>query len=419
MQCKRVGSNKIIYMYNNRLDNLTVDCITSCLIERLQAQLEASIQQGGLQSNPDLFSGSFGVWFSLYQCQKHLPERVSELLLAESLEALLKYYRYNQKDLSCSGGLAGIGWLLEYLYSDQQWSIDHNDELAELYLKVLSVETWEKDYEFILGLTGYAPFVLRRAGRCKRSMQLAVAWLTQLELLAQYDQHGGCFWVTPLSSSFRKKRHNPLHQEVNLGMAHGVVGTLNALCKAAEIPELRGRALRLINAGAQYLLRQQNDKSYLSLYPYLAGEQQSSRLGWCYGDLPIALLFSRLAVITANDVYAKHCHALIQHILARNAGSGQVSDGGICHGAAGIWLVLNQIHQLNYGRFDTDNLGYWAGWLLDHFFKHQDTGMGFACYMKGNFTQSDGLLEGNAGVLLVLLLVKGYSADWLDLLLLA
>lgn len=406
-------------MYNNRLDNFTVDNITSFLIERLQAQLAASIQQDGLQSNPDLFSGSFGVWFSLYQCQKHLPERVSEVLLAESLEALLKYYRYTQKDLSCSGGLAGIGWLLEYLHSDQQWSIDHNDELEELYLKVLSVETWEKDYEFILGLTGYAPFVLRRAGRCKRSLQLASAWLKQLELLAQYDQHGGCFWETPLSSSFRKKRHNPLHQEVNLGMAHGVVGTLNALCKATEIPELRVRALRLVSAGAAYLLRQQNDKSYLSVYPYLAGEQQSSRLGWCYGDLPIALLFSRIAGLTGNASYAQHSDALIQHIFTRSAENGFVSDGGICHGAAGVWLLLQQIQNLNLCPFDAGKLKYWENWLLEHFSQHQDTGLGFACYWKGSFTQSDGLLEGNAGVLLVLLIVQGYSADWLDLLLLA
>ncbi len=406
-------------MYNIQADSFSIDHVIAFLIDRLQTQLIAGINADGLHSSPDLFRGIGGLWFALYQSQKHFPERVSESLLTESLELLMEFYCHTPRDLSCSGGLAGMGWLLEYLHSDQQWTEDHNDELEELYLRVLSVQTWDKDYEYILGLTGYAPFILRRAGRCERSLTLAFAWLSQLEQLAQYDQYGGCYWVTPASSGFRITRHKPLQQEVNLGMAHGIVGTLNALCKATEIPQLRERALVLVTAGAEYLLRQQNDDSCGSLYPYISETKATSRLGWCYGDLPIALLFSRLAVITANDVYAKHSNTLIQHIFARNADSGQVSDGGICHGAAGIWLVLNQIYHLSYGRFDTDNLRYWAGWLLEHFFKHQNTGMGFAYDMKGNFIECDGLLEGNAGVLLVLLLVKGYSADWLDLLLLA
>jgi len=396
-----------------------VDNIMSFLIDRIQVQLIATIKEDALKTTPNLFSGAFGLWFSLYQCQKHLPEQVSEAFLEQSLQSLLEYYSHTHKDLSCSNGLAGIGWLLEYLRSDQQWSIDHNDELEELYLRVLSVQTWEQDYEYILGLTGYAPFILRRAGRCERSLTLAFAWLSHVEQLAQYDQYGGCYWVTPASSCFRIKRHNPFHQEVNLGMAHGMVGTLNALCKATEIPQLRDRALVLVTAGAEYLLRQQNDKNCESLYPYVSGTKVTSRLGWCYGDLPVALLFSRLAVITTNGAYAKHSSALIQHIFARNADSGLVFDGGICHGAAGIWLVLNQIQNLNVCRFDTDHLRFWTDWLLNHFFKHQDTGMGFASYIQGNFTQNDGLLEGNAGVLLVLLIIKGYSADWLDLFLLA
>lgn len=397
--------------------------LTTLLSGRLQQNFIHWLQQSDQLIRPDLTSdllnGSAGVWFALYQCHKACPELVTEQVLADGLTQLVEQSRRLWPDLSSCYGLAGIGWLLEYLCAEQGWAEDHNEELAQAYQRALTRHRWQGDYEYVVGLTGFATFILRRAASEAAAMPLADAWLSQLELLAQHDNQGGCYWVTPAHSAFRIIRHNPLYQEVNLGMAHGITGVLHTLCRAATIVPLRERALRLARAGANYLLRQQNVPSTGSVFPNLAGKPARSRLGWCYGDLPIAVVLARLGQLTGEAVYQAKAREVVAACVSRSAADGSIADAGLCHGACGVWLMLHQLAALLPGSVPESALDYWQKWLLQHVGRRPVTAEGCGRYFAESYQPCDGVLEGDAGVLLTLLVMQGQPADWLDLLLLA
>lgn len=313
---------------------------------------------------------------------------------------------------------------MEYLTADQQWQQDPNQQIEQLFLQQLAKGRWQGEYEFVVGLTGFAPFILRRAARDSTALQLAEAWLSQLEQLAVHHHNGTICWVTPANSAFRIIRHNPLYQEVNLGHAHGITGVLHALCAAAGIPTLRSRAIHLLRGGAQYLLQQQLPVAGINAYPNLAGQSDVSRLGWCYGDLPIALLFARIANVLREDkasaaTFSLEAERVSQLCVKRTAGDGTIQDAAICHGAAGVWLILTLINQQKDGLVPASALQYWQQWIVGHYQARQLNGEGCGRYFAGQYQASDSVLEGDAGLVMVLLSMLGAPLDWVDLFLLS
>ena len=393
--------------------------LTALLSTRLQTNFLLWLENPQSSLTTDLLNGAAGLWFALYQYQKINPSEVSEAFISEGLEALVERSRQLWPNLSSCYGLAGVGWLLEYLKADQNWHDDHNEELHQVYWGALTAGRWQGDFEYVLGLTGFAPFILRRASQQATALPLADAWLSQVEALAQQDKAGGSYWVTAANSAFRIIRHNPLYQEVNLGLAHGMTGVLHCLCKVAELPELRTRALALLSRGVDFLLLQQNAEPVGSLYPNLAGKPAVSRLGWCYGDLPVVLLLARLAKLTGDATYLAQAKLGAKACVSRTAEAGSIADAGLCHGACGVYLLLYQLEQWLPGTVPTTVFAYWQRWLELYVGQREVAAEGVGRFFAAQHQPCDGLLEGDAGVLLALLVMQGQAADWLDLLLIA
>jgi lantibiotic modifying enzyme len=114
-----------------------------------------------------------------------------------------------------------------------------------------------------------------------------------------------------------------------LGCAHGIAGVLGALACC----RLHGRA---------------DDRLQPLMLVLLAALENADvsdqRIGWCRGDLGIAIALLAAARSLASDHLADHAVAVALAPLARGGGRWPV-DASLCHGAAGLAHLYNRMYQ--------------------------------------------------------------------------
>ncbi|WP_290618234.1 MULTISPECIES: lanthionine synthetase C family protein [unclassified Arsukibacterium] len=317
-------------------------------------------------------------------------------------------------------GLAGYGWLMELLLTEQNEGYDPeiNQEIEEYITSVLKqTPVWHGEIEFVLGLSGIAVFAERRL-RHERGVELYRIIINRLSECAIYKSADTCTWSTPATSIYRFDKANPDKPEHNLGLAHGVPAIICALLPAVAHPDSGQKAKKLVSDGCNWLIQQQLPAGKTgSLFSNCAEENQPSRLGWCYGDLTIALTLARAGkALGRQDLIDFACNLGV-HAAQRREDSAMVHDAGICHGSSGLMLIfqlLNDIIPKPEFKVASD---YWLENTLARIKK--DNKKGFYANKAGQLVEDRGLLEGYSGIGLCLLARQGIAPDWADALLLA
>ena len=317
--------------------------------------------------------------------------------------------------------MASAEWagFFEYILSDDDYQADFNagtDTLLQNYLQQLPAEA---DIEFVIGLSGLAVYLARRArhGQAEQATALLLAAIAQRAVFLQPDQ---CSWPTPVGSAYRLEKQSTA-VEYNLGLAHGMPAVLAALL--GLIPHLPepAPARQLLQAGCDWLLQQQQPATTFGSYFANAADRPAcSRLGWCYGDLTLALTLFRAAELLAEPAYAELARQMSLHCSRRREQDGMVFDAGLCHGYAGLVLIFGLLSQY----FPEPELlvakQYWLDKVLTQYQLHGLAALHKQVERADELTAQEepGLLSGYAGIGLCLLAAEGQSTDWVDLLLL-
>jgi len=240
-------------------------------------------------------------------------------------------------------GLAGIGWLYEYLSQREIVDYDTNTLLEDfdIYLeKALNIFMQQSNYDFLHGGVGIVLYFVKRVEKKKELVQVLNQFLDDLVKISIQQDSGTIKW-----SSFLSKEAG---WGYNISLAHGMSSIVAILSKLYEIKRIdKEKTEKLLRGAVQYILAQWIDKDkYGSYFTNFALESTTeiskSRLGWCYGDLGIATSLYQAGTVLKEQIWCdKALEVFLFTALQRKSlVDNFVQDACLCHGAAGIGHIF-------------------------------------------------------------------------------
>ncbi len=358
-----------------------------------------------------LAGGSAGICLFWQQAQQQVDLPGDDLVMAY-LNDMFNRIAQSHFTESLFSGLSGIGWLTDH-FAMNSTLFDHNTAIDEVLQALVQTKQWQGEYELVNGLVGLGVYALQRA-QLGFDKQLLCDVLNHLDALSLSDVNG-ITWPTPNASRYHFASGQG--HEFNLGLAHGMVSVVAFYCAVlAKQPQYKAQIMPNLLGGARWLMAQAGRRG-ASRFGRHQHCQQQSRVGWCYGDLSIALTLLRTGYLTEQQDITAFAFDLAEHCVARDKASYGVQDAGLCHGSAGLLLIYQQLYHLSGEASFVQQARFW----LDDTLKRAQTPGGLFAYngMTGESIDAPGLLEGSAGVGLALIAATTDQCPaWADILLL-
>lgn len=368
-----------------------------------------------------LLSGLAGHLLFLYNAHRYDSSLVDEALFTEQLERLQE--GLSDQSFELSNGLAGQAWVLEYF--NQANSEDYDPQLLEeidsLFCESLSHNPWLGEIEMVLGLSGYAPYTARRARFTDQTKLYGVLVAGLLSTVTRLD-NGQITWSQPKESIYRLEKDDAAREqaEYNLGLAHGVPGIIAALLPAITIPKLKSQVTSVLLASCDWLLEQQNpDRSSHCRFGSCVGDNHQSRLGWCYGDLTIALTLARVGKATDRPSYVEQALEIALKSANRDAKTGHIVDAGLCHGSVGLVTIYQLLNQVMPHPVLAKAASTWLEYSLQ---QYRDKGIESLYSYNGvneDYEEDFSFLMGFSGIGLGLISALDNDMSWTDCLLMS
>ncbi|RJE73449.1 lantibiotic biosynthesis protein [Pseudoalteromonas sp. MSK9-3] len=394
------------------------------VIKELTNKIAANCEKE--QSN-GLLSGLAGQLLFLYNAHRFDPKLVNEDMFSEYLDRLQQ--GLPDQSFELSNGLAGQAWVLEYFNQANAENYEHDllDDIDGLFVQALGSLPWNGEIEMVLGLAGYTPYASRRA-KFSDQEKLYEVIVDGFERNATELDNEQITWSQPLDSVYRfdkgDDRDNPKEStgaEYNLGLAHGVPGILAALLHAVNIPSLRERVTKLLLGGCDWLLEQQNKsiEPHSACFGCSADGAPESRLGWCYGDLTIALTLARVGKAIDRPSYVDKALEIAVHTTTRDDKSGHIIDAGLCHGSVGLVTIYQMLNNIMPHPALEKATHTWLDYSLA---KYDEKGMeSFYSYngLSKSHNEDFSFLMGYAGIGLAYIGFLDDDVSWTDCLLLS
>ncbi len=194
-------------------------------------------------------------------------------------------------------------------------------------------------------------------------------------------------------------------QEINFSLSHGLAGMLLILIKTYAITKHQDLVRELVHHGVRFIKNHQlyvdSANGEYSWYPFsveinATQIENRPRMGWCYGDLGIALLFYKAGQLLSDSSITRSADIVGMNCLMRQQlESNSVYDSHFCHGSAGVAQFFYALYEAS------GNSKYLEGyeWWIEKTVLLLKTDLEKGLY-KG---KEQNLLDGLIGVALVLL----------------
>ncbi len=387
----------MIAAIRNKHDQI-VKAVTSFL-----TQQEAPVYWG-------LANGRTGAMLHLLYAHKH--GLLTDFEPFEAAAQELSGIGLQDVDFSYGMGKAGLNWFYQLMFRHELLDQEDTDLLCfdDDYLESFSLAALEAgNYDYLYGGLGAAAYLLYRHGAQKKDfMARVLAMLTE----RARANHGAL-------PAFQLMEQRPVPEMVNLGLAHGLPAVIRfcLLCDTQDVcrEASRSLALQLI----RYMRAQVRADKDTCYFPSVVekgkpAEQDTSRLGWCYGDLGIGFVLYEAGRVWADDELTAFALEVLVHTTQRRANAQTlVHDAGFCPGSAGIAHIYNRLWQLSQLPVFREAADYWMGETL-RLAQHAD---GVAGYKKWDAASNSwvvdySLIEGVAGIGLVLISYLTGDCSW-------
>jgi hypothetical protein len=217
---------------------------------------------------------------------------------------------------------------------------------------------------------------------------------------------------------------------VDLGLVRGMPGITaflsDVLAERNLRPSTRAMASDALERGVGWMRRSRRPRGEDSLFSNVTdgrGDHGPSRLGWCYGDLCVGLAMLKAARALKRNDWQTEALGIFDAAASRSYESTGVIDAQFCHGSSGLAHLFNRIaHATGEERFRSTARA-WIERTLD--FRQPGSGVagfltrypppidGVSDYPGSDWCASPGILEGAAGIGLVLLsAISPIEPDW-------
>ncbi|ADH70079.1 MULTISPECIES: lanthionine synthetase C family protein [Nocardiopsis] len=182
-----------------------------------------------------------------------------------------------------------------------------------------------------------------------------------------------------------------------LGAAHGTAGLVSYLASAAGTAAAP-RARPLLDDSVRWLRAQRGDFSH-AVFPHRVETRYTpARATWCSGDPGIALALTAAAGVTGDPRDADLARATASAVATRPERDCGITDGCVCHGAAGLVWFGRRAHDDHGLPEGLECVRRWTGWLAERRAEGPLT-----YFNPAGMIRDASFLEGDAGVALALL----------------
>ena len=302
-------------------------------------------ENGHSPNSIGLLGGKTGLFMALLEYAAHSKERKYKKEGIKILEAV--FAQIEQSDsyvFSLCNGLAGFGWALEYLDKKGYHECNTNVLLEDIDLvlsDVLNFEMKSGNYDFLHEALGIVLYFMSRIPQKESLLSALQRFVTQLNLLSEKQSNSAIKWTSVIDHETQKTGYN-------ISLSHGMSSIAVILSKLYGIKGTDQQMIRnLLQGGVNYILEQEIDKDkYGAFFPNFAIESteqlHGSRLGWCYGDLGIAMTLWQAGIALQNESWKNKALKVLLFAAEkrRDLEKNFVNDAGLCHGAAGIGHIF-------------------------------------------------------------------------------
>jgi hypothetical protein len=306
---------------------------------------------------------------------------------------------------SLYSGFTGVGWAAEIV--DQMLEADAEDRNAaidEAVLHLLRTVEWaQAPFDLINGLAGLGIYALERLplAPARECVELVVA---RLDEVARRDGDRAYWWTG--AHLIHARRPEYPDGNADLGVAHGVPGVVAFLARACAAHVAEDTARSLLDAAVRWVLDWAAPEDPAQRIPYFYAPGLPSppaRSAWCYGDPGVAAILMVAARAVGDTSWERDAIALAHRAASRPVDETGVVDAGFCHGSAGLGHLFNRMYQATGDRQLADAAGYWLQRTLDWCQSPGELARSSASDTSRFPWDGPGVLEGAAGVALVLL----------------
>lgn len=314
-------------------------------------------------------------------------------------------------------GYTGVAWGINYIARSGLIDLDPDDFFDEIDEHIYSSSATalkNRFYDYLFGGLGGAVYALDRLPN-ENALKHLTSVVEILDDIKETDEFG-IKWADNFSEKEPGSENLTLY---TLGLAHGIPGIISILLRIYEANIHKALCRELIEGAIQWIIHHTNkEKNPYSIYPNCVNDKTthpaSSRLGWCYGDLSIALVMLNAGKILDNETWKSTAISIMDHSVGRRDPLlNQNIDAMFCHGTAGIAYLFRKFYIATANEQYLEEAKYWLDKTLS-LSVHKDGPGGYKKFnnQRGVWMTEHGIIDGTIGIGLVLMSFLYEGLDW-------
>lgn len=329
------------------MKNYTVDelnLVLEQIYNTINNQREESMDLG-------IFAGTSGIALFCFKYSEYIASQDSFNLGLELIEKNIDSINQGYFMPTYCSGIAGYGWLMNYLAKHEYIEVytpDLFDQTDEALYQVMVANMKEYNYDFLHGAIGYAFHFLQQFENSTDEDAKGKYEKYILDFLFYLKSYA----VQSVEGYKWKSYVNQENQELefNISLSHGIPSIINFLTRLYPYLCFRRETEEMLHQAVNYIQSfKGKEKNSISLFPNRVTKEGeiswNSRLGWCYGDLGIAVSLWNYAKVTGDVSLKNEVIAIVQEgAKRRTAEETLVFDAGVCHGSFGNAQLFNYFY---------------------------------------------------------------------------
>src|SRR5690606_14335665 len=304
---------------------LNIKEILSTNINKIPLDSGALLNSSGIS----MFLLHYGLTFN-----DHNSLQLSKEIMNNLIDNEISYSEGNSSSLSFCSGVLGRGWLFNYMNNKGLWKNEYDlTDLDNLSLDFFTRNVNSSFLDYLHGASGALHYMSTRPYMGK-SNKIINHMIDVLIEEAHYDNN--CFYW----ENYNVENTTTQPNTINLGLSHGTPAILSILSKL-NTNDRQDKINRILKMGAQTILKFKNNPSYISIFPYtvnikIVDNSAHSRLGWCYGDLGVAITLWNIGTKLKDKNIIDESINIVKHSTKRTIENSNINDAAVCYGAIGI-----------------------------------------------------------------------------------
>ncbi|MDR2407696.1 MAG: hypothetical protein LBE13_06260, partial [Bacteroidales bacterium] len=314
----------------NMTVNLILQQINKCLFDYISKKNEIKRLK-----SLGIYNGEFGLLLYMALYNKYFPEPKFKNDMDLFVEYLLEEWSENPDCYTYCSGTSGILDMLSYLNENDIYHIDLCDvqDYLENYIANRMIKDInEGQYDFLHGALGPANYLLNKNTKLDYVEKF-------IHLLKKCSIKDGKIYKWLFFDPVSNKK------VYNIALSHGMSSIVIFLSDAYRHDICRNEVSELLLGCSRFILNQKFDiiSENRSMFPPMSKEDDitSSRLGWCYGDLGIAVALWEMGESMNLKEYKNWAICIVENTMGRtDLNANMIRDAGICHGTAGVAMMF-------------------------------------------------------------------------------